>query len=101
MAAAFVSVFHDVVKGLFDAEVDAGILLELRSDHEGAACDGAVSDAYVLALLDDDDILPGAAGFNGGPDAGAARTHDCDVAFHSFVCGFHLGRNLVGLLVVV
>ena len=96
-----VSVFHDVVKGLFDAEVDARILLELRSDHEGAACDGSVSNAHILALLDDDDILPGAAGFDSSPDAGAARTHDCDIAFHGLVCGLHLGGRFVGLLVVV
>ncbi len=87
-----VGVLHDVVEGLFDGEGDAGLLLELRAHHERAAGDGAVGDAHVAALLDDDDRLAGAHGLHGRPHTSPAGADDGDVAFLGLVGGLHGGR---------
>ena len=86
-----VGVFHNVAEGLFNAEVDAGFLLELRAYHERAARHRAIGNTDVLALLDYDGFFASAARLDGCPHAGAARTNDGDVAFHGLVGGFDLG----------
>ena len=91
-----VRVLHNMVEGFLHRELDAGFLLQLRAHHERAARQRAVGHAHVTALLDDDDALAGAHGFDRGPHARAARAHDGDVAFLRLIGGLHRGSCVVG-----